>query len=62
MLTHLLSRRNISEDQDLIVYCHTHHRSKHSYMMMKYLGYSNIKGYAGSWSEWGNDADTPVEL
>ena len=26
-----------------------------------HLGYSRVRGYAGSWSEWGNDARTPIE-
>lgn len=59
-LLEMLAQRNISDDKEVIVYCHTHHRSAHSYFMLKYLGYKKVKGYAGSWSEWGNDPDTPV--
>jgi thiosulfate/3-mercaptopyruvate sulfurtransferase len=29
---------------------------------MKILGYPSIKGYHGSWGEWGNREDTPVEV
>jgi thiosulfate/3-mercaptopyruvate sulfurtransferase len=28
----------------------------------KSLGYPRVKAYAGSWSEWGNHPDTPVEV
>jgi 3-mercaptopyruvate sulfurtransferase SseA len=28
--------------------------------MLKQAGYPDIKCYPGSWSEWGNEDDTPV--
>ncbi len=51
----------ISKDKQIITYCHTHHRSAHSYIVLKTLGYPYIKGYHGAWSEWGNAEDTPIE-
>jgi len=60
-LTAMLSQRGIAPDREIVVYCQTHHRSAHSWMMLRHLGYSRVRGYAGSWSEWGNDARTPIE-
>ena len=60
-LTAMLSQRDIAPNQEIVVYCQTHHRSAHSWMMLRHLGYSRVRGYAGSWSEWGNDARTPIE-
>lgn len=57
----LLQQRGITPDKEVIVYCHTHHRSAHTYMVLKSLGYPKIKGYPGSWSDWGNAMETPVE-
>lgn len=58
----MLSSLGIFEDQEIIVYCQSHHRSALTYIMLKHLGYPNIKGYPGAWSEWGNASHTPVEL
>lgn len=52
---------DVMPDKEVIVYCHSHHRSAHSYIVLKSLGYKNLKGYPGSWSDWGNDPETPVE-
>lgn len=60
-LTAMLSQRGIALDREIVVYCQTHHRSAHSWMMLRHLGCSRVRGYAGSWSEWGNDARTPIE-
>lgn len=56
----LYERAGVSSDRQVIVYCQTHHRSALSYIVLRSLGYS-VRGYPGSWSEWGNDPDTPVE-
>lgn len=56
-----LDRLGLTSDREIICYCQTHHRSAFSYMMLRILGYENVKGYPGSWSDWGNQPDTPVE-
>jgi len=58
----ILDELGLSPDKEIIVYCQSHHRSALSYLMLKYLGYEKVRGYPGSWSEWGNRTDTPVEI
>ena len=61
-LRSLLDSVGATEDKEIIAYCQTHHRSSHTYVVLKSLGYPRIKGYPGAWSEWGNLTDTPVEI
>lgn len=56
-----LESLGVTPDKEIITYCYTHHRASHTYVMLKHLGYPRVKGYAGSWSEWGNDPRLPIE-
>ncbi|WP_419737034.1 rhodanese-like domain-containing protein [Pseudomonas sp. COR18] len=58
----ILDSLGITPDKEVITHCQTHHRSGFTYLVAKALGYPRVKGYAGSWGEWGNHPDTPVEI
>ncbi len=60
-LRNMLESRGITPEKMVITYCHSHHRSAHTYIMLKSLGYKKVKGYPGSWSDWGNELNTPIE-
>jgi thiosulfate/3-mercaptopyruvate sulfurtransferase len=61
ILQEKLAALNIHKEQEIICYCQTHHRSSFTYVMLKILGYANVRGYHGAWSDWGNRNDTPIE-
>ena len=60
ILNDALRTLGIRIEQEVITYCQSHHRSAHTWLMLKSLGFPRVRGYAGSWSEWGNHPDTPV--
>ncbi|UCE90010.1 MAG: sulfurtransferase [Pseudomonadota bacterium] len=57
----MLAALGITPDKTVITHCQTHHRSAHTYIVLKSLGFKDVRGYPGSWSEWGNRSDTPVQ-
>lgn len=57
----MLEVRGALPDREIVVYCQTHHRSAHLYVVLQSLGYQRVRAYAGSWSEWGNTPDLPIE-
>ncbi|MDA7969126.1 MAG: sulfurtransferase [Gammaproteobacteria bacterium] len=57
----MLTERGVARDREIIVHCQTHHRSSHSFVMLRHLGFKEVRGYAGSWAEWSDDPSLPVE-
>jgi thiosulfate/3-mercaptopyruvate sulfurtransferase len=56
-----LADLGITADKDVVTHCQTHHRSGLTWLVGVLLGFPRMRAYAGSWSEWGNDPDLPVE-
>ncbi|MDH4572577.1 sulfurtransferase [Salinicola acroporae] len=56
-----LEARGLTPDKEIVTHCQSHHRSGLTWLAAKALGYDNVRAYPGSWKEWGNRDDTPVE-
>ncbi|MBI3151294.1 MAG: sulfurtransferase [Chloroflexi bacterium] len=58
----LYEGKNIKADGEIIAYCRIGERSSLTWFVLKYLlGYPTVKNYDGSWTEWGNLVDAPIE-
>ncbi|PYV44966.1 MAG: sulfurtransferase [Acidobacteria bacterium] len=58
----LYQNEGISGTKPVIAYCRIGERSSHSWFVLKYLlGFSDVKNYDGSWTEWGNLVGAPIE-
>ena len=50
-----------NKEEPLVVYCHSGVRSAHTtFVLTQLLGYTNVKNYDGSWTEWSHH-DLPFE-
>ena len=60
-IKHDLAELGITPDKNIICHCQSHHRSAHTCIVLNSLGFNNVQGYPGSWSDWGNDPNTPID-
>lgn len=51
----------IKPEQRVITYCQGAVRAAHSALAMSLAGYPNVQIYDGSWEEWGDRDDLPIE-
>ena len=59
----LYAGAGLDEGKDTIAYCRIGERSSHTWFVLnEILGYSNVKNYDGSWSEYGSLRGVPVAL
>lgn len=57
-----VGEQGLNPEADVITYCRIGERSSHSWFVLNYLlGFSNVKNYDGSWTEWGNLVNVPIE-
>lgn len=52
---------NMSKDSEIITYCQGAYRAANTFLALKKLGFEKVRVYLGSWGEWGNKLELPVE-
>ena len=61
-LRELYTSKGVLGDDDIIAYCRIGERSAHTWFVLhELLGKDEVKNYDGSWTEWGNLVDVPIE-
>ncbi|GIU96002.1 MAG: hypothetical protein KatS3mg012_2459 [Gaiellaceae bacterium] len=61
-LRELYVSRGVVPEKEVRAYCRIGERSAHTWFVLhELLGYENVRNYDGSWTEWGNLVDVPIE-
>ena len=61
-LRELYGAEGVTPDKEVVAYCRIGERSAHTWFVLReLLGYPAVRNYDGSWTEWGNLVDVPIE-
>jgi thiosulfate/3-mercaptopyruvate sulfurtransferase len=52
----------VTPDREVITYCQGGYRAAHSYLALRLIGFPRVRNYIGSWKEWGDRLDLPIEV
>ena len=60
-LAQMYSAAGITPEAEVITYCQGGYRAAHAYLALRLIDYPNVRNYTGSWKEWGDREDVPIE-
>ena len=60
-LQRMYEHAGITPDKEVITYCQGGYRGAHAYLALRLLGYPRVRSYVGSWKEWGDREDLPID-
>jgi len=60
-LRQMYESAGVTPDKEVVTYCQGGYRAAHGYLALRLLGYPRVRNYTGSWKEWGDREDLPIE-
>lgn len=60
-LKEMYAAAGATPEGEAITYCQGGYRAAHSYIALRLIGYPHVRNYTGSWKEWGDREDLPIE-
>jgi thiosulfate/3-mercaptopyruvate sulfurtransferase len=57
----MYERAGVTPNREVVTYCQGGYRAAHSYLALRLIGYPRVRNYIGSWKEWGDRVDLPIE-
>jgi thiosulfate/3-mercaptopyruvate sulfurtransferase len=60
-LRSMYEAKGIRPEKACVPFCQGGYRSSHAYLALRLLGYPTLHNFIGSWKEWGDRLDLPIE-
>lgn len=60
-LRRMYAALGVTPEREAVTYCQGGYRAAHTYLALRLAGFPRVRNYTGSWKEWGDRDDLPLE-